>query len=71
MSITYKIVNVVDKLKLDHYFIEKNNITYFSPIRIQLNTDVVEKLVNSFIKVKGREYIPNQFEKDVLKELDF
>lgn len=71
MSVTYKIVNVIDKLKLNNYFIEKNNITYFSPIKIQLNTEIIEKVVNSLINVKGREYKPNKFEKDVLKELDF
>ena len=71
MSITIKIVEIVDKLKLNHYFVQKNNSTYFRPITIKLNTDLIEKAVDKVMKAKGKSYKPSQLEKDVLKELDF
>lgn len=71
MSITVKVVELVDKLGLNHFFIEKNNRLYFSPIKIRLNKDLLESSIDRFLKTKGRAYKPNDLEKDVLKELDF
>ena len=71
MSITIKIVEVIDKLKLNHYFVQRNNNTYFRPITIKLNTDLIEKAVDKAVNTNGKSYKPSQLEKDVLKELDF
>ena len=71
MSLTMKVVEVIDKLKLDHYFIEKENAMYFSPIKIKLNTDVLEDTIDKLVSSDGKAYRPNQFERDVLKDLDF
>lgn len=71
MSITMRIVEVVDKLRLNQYFVQKDNRTYFSPIHIKLNAEVIEKGIDSIIGAKGKPYKPNELEKQVLKELDF
>ena len=71
MSITIKVVEVIDKLRLNHYFVEKNNRTYFSPIKIRFNTVLIENLIERVINVDGKAYKPNQLERDILKELDF
>lgn len=71
MSITIKVVELIDKLKLNHYFVEKNNATYFRPITIKFNSDVIENVIDKVISVDGKAYKPNKMEQDVLKELDF
>lgn len=71
MSITLKIVNLIDRLKLQHYFIEKNNKTYFTPINISFSEDKLESILDKVIRTKGNAYKMNDLEKEVLKELDF
>lgn len=66
-----RVVQLIDKLRLNKYFIERNNKTYFSPIRIKFNSDSIEEGLDHLIKVKGRPYRPNKLEKEVIKELDF
>lgn len=71
MSITMKIVRLIDKLKLNQYFVQKDNRIYFSPIHIKFNADVIENGLDSLLKVDGKPYVADDFEKEVLKELDF
>lgn len=71
MSITLKIVDLLDKLKVQKFFIEKNNKTYFAPIRIKLNQSQIENIADKVFKVKGNAYKMNDFEKEILEELKF
>ena len=69
MTLTMRVVNLVDKLRLQKFFVEKDNKAHlkfveFSPARVE---DPLDKV----IRTKGQAYRPNQFEKDCLKELDF
>ena len=69
MTITMRIVSLVDKLKLQKFFVEKDNKAHFkfaefSPARL-------EETIDKLLRTKGNPYQPNQFEKDCLKELDF
>lgn len=66
---TMKIVNLVDKLKLQNFFVEKDNKAHFkfaefSPARL-------EELLDRVLRTKGKAYQPDEFEKQCLKELDF
>lgn len=71
MSITLKIVDLIDKLKVQHYFIEKNNNTYFRPIQIKFNASHVEEMIEKVVNVDGNTYKMNDLEKNILKDLDF
>jgi hypothetical protein len=71
MSITLKIVEIIDKLRVQNYFVEKNNKTYFTPINIQLSTEHIETIIDKVFKTNGNAYKMNEFEKEILKELDF
>lgn len=69
MTVTMRVVNLVDKLKLQKFFVEKDNKAHlkfaeFSPAKL-------EELLDKAFKTKGRPYTPNQLEQDILKELDF
>jgi len=71
MSITLKVVNLVDRLHLQNYFVEKEDRLLFAPIRISLNERFLEEKIDKLFKLKGKPYSSNQFEQDCLKELDF
>ena len=71
MSITLKIVDLMDKLKIQNYFVERDNRTYFTPVRIKFNSSSIESFIDKVINVDGRAYQMNELEEKVLKELDF
>lgn len=71
MSITLKLVNLLDKINVQNYFIEKDNKVYFSPMRININALKIEHVLDKTLKVQGNSYKMNQFEKDILEELNF
>lgn len=71
MSITMRIVNLIDRLKLNQYFIEREDKAYFSPIHIKINTRSIENFIDHLVKVDGRPYRPNEMEKEVIKELEY
>ena len=50
---------------------QKDNRIYFSPIHIKFNADVIENGLDSLLNVDGKPYVADDFEKEVLKELDF
>lgn len=70
-SITLKVVDLIDKTKIQSLFEEKNDQVYFAPIKLKLNTHLIEKIVDKVISVNGKQYEPDELEKEVLKELDF
>jgi hypothetical protein len=71
MSITLKIVDLLDKFKVQHYFIEKDNKAYFTPMMIKFNPSQLEFLIEKFVSVDGNAYKMNDLEEKVLRELDF
>ncbi len=71
MSITLKLVDLVDKLKIQQFFIEKEHKTYFQPFKFRINDVKIENSLDRFFKVKGNAYKMNEFEKNCLEELDF
>jgi hypothetical protein len=71
MSITLRIVDLIDKLKVQSFFVERNHKTYFTPINISFNQNQLEKVTDKLFNVDGNAYKMNDFEKKVLQELDF
>ena len=66
---TMRIINLVDKLQLQKFFVEKDNKAHFkfaefSPARL-------EELLDRLLRTQGKSYQPDDFEKQCLKELDF
>jgi hypothetical protein len=67
MSITLKLVELVDKLHLQSFFMEKENKVM---LNIKFDPSRFEDLINRVLPTKGHSYKPNQFELDVLDELE-
>ena len=67
MSLTIKLVSLIDKLHLQSFFIEKENRVM---INFSINPSKIEEFIDDHIKVDGKKYEPNQFELDVLAELE-
>lgn len=70
-SITLKVVSLIDKSKVQKLFIENESSLYFAPLRIRLNTNSIESLINKVVSIDGNTYRPNQFEKNIINDLDF
>jgi hypothetical protein len=58
-------------MKIQQLFIEKEDKLVFTPIQISLNSSKIEKAIDKVISFSGKPYKMNQFEKDILEELDF
>jgi two-component SAPR family response regulator len=71
MSITLKVVDLLDRLNVQSYFVEKENKLQFTPIKISFDFNKFEKRFEKLTNINGNSYRMNQFEKDVLRELDF
>lgn len=71
MSVTLKVVNLIDKLKVQNFFVEKDNKTYFSPIHIKINADILEKSIDKVFSPKGKAYKKNELVEQMLRDLDF
>lgn len=67
MSITLKVVRLLDKLNLQHFFMEKDNKVM---LNLTIKPDLIEDTIDDILKVNGKAYRPNQFEIDILKELE-
>lgn len=67
MSITLKVVSLIDKLHLQNFFMEKDNKVM---LNLTIRPDHIEEVIDDVLKVDGNAYCPNQFEIDVLKELE-
>lgn len=68
MSITLKVIELVDKLNLTHYFIEDNNKVHLS--FTEFDPQKVEAVINKVIPSKGKQYNPNEFELNCIRELE-
>lgn len=67
MSITLKVVSLIDKLRLQNFFMEKDNQVM---LNLSFNPSAMEDLIDDVFKVDGASYRPNQFEIDVINELE-
>lgn len=68
MSITLKMVELVDKLRLTQLFIEENNRVHLK--FTEFNPQKLEVLLDTFIKTRGKEYNPDEFELNCIRELE-
>tara|TARA_B100001971_G_C18268008_1_gene596124 strand:+ start:56902 stop:57114 length:213 start_codon:yes stop_codon:yes gene_type:complete len=68
MSITLKMVELVDKLRLTQLFIEENNRVHLK--FTEFNPQKLEVLLDAFIKTRGKEYNPDEFELNCIRELE-
>lgn len=71
MSITLKIVNFLDHLKVQKFFLEQNDKVLFTPIKIELNEQFIERKLRQILSGNGKAYEMNEFERACLEELDF
>ena len=67
MSITLKLVALVDKLHLQSFFMEKENKVM---LNLTFDPSRLEDIINGLLPTKGHSYKPSKFELDVLSELD-
>lgn len=67
MSVTLKVVSLIDKLHLQNFFMEKDNKVM---LNFSFNPSQLEDLIDDVLKVEGKSYRPNQFEIDVINELE-
>lgn len=68
MSVTLKVVELIDRLHLNNYFIEKDNRVHLKAL--EFNTVKLESLLDKVIKVRGVDYNPNEFELNCIRELE-
>ena len=68
MSVTLKVVELIDRLHLNNYFIEKDNRVYLKAL--EFNPAKLESILDKVIKVKGKDYNPNEFELNCIRELE-
>ena len=68
MSLTIKLVSLIDKLRLQSFFVQQDNKVM---LNLSINPEKIEEFIDDTFKVNGKKYQPNQLEVDVMKELDF
>ena len=71
MSITLKAVDFIDKLKLDTYFVKSDDKISFTPIKLNFNERTIESIIDRLVNSNGKSYSMNDFEKNIISELDF
>lgn len=71
MSLTLRVVEILDRLHVEKYFIEKDQEVFFRPLTIKINTDAIRKVFNKVCSIDGNAYKTNGFEEKILEELDF
>lgn len=67
MSFTLKMISLIDKLHLQHFFMEKDNKVM---LNLTFNPEHIEEMIDEYLKVNGKNYRPNQFEIDIIKDLE-
>ena len=67
MSITLKLVELVDRLHLQSFFMEKENKVM---LNLSFNPSRIEDVIDGLLKTKGKSYMPSRLEEDVLSELE-
>lgn len=68
MTLTAKIVNFLDKVKIEKLFIEDDKKVSLK--LISFNPQFIEKSLNKVLKTNGHFYHMSDFEKEVLRELE-
>lgn len=68
MSVTLRVVNLVDKLRLQSFFVEQNNVVNFTLAKFK--PDSVEKIIDKLLPTKGRKYKPSHLEIEAIRELE-
>ncbi len=67
MSVVFKVVEIVDRLHLQKFFMEKDNKVL---LNLSLDPSKVEEFIDQKLRLKGKNYRPNQFELDCIRELE-
>ena len=67
MSVTFKIIELIDRLHLQKFFMEKDNKIL---LNISIDPNRIEELIDRTLKPRGKNYKPNQFELDCINELE-
>lgn len=68
MTLTTKIIHLIDKLKIEKLFIEEDKKV--SVKFLSFNPKRLEKAIDQLLATNGRFYHMNEFEKEILKELE-
>lgn len=67
MSTTLKLVELVDKLRLQKFFMEKDNKVM---LNLSFDPKKIESILDQVFPTKGKAYEPNDFEKDCIRDLE-
>ncbi len=68
MSVTFKVVELIDRLHIQKFFMEKDNKVL---LNIKFDPAKIESFIDSKLKVHGKGYKPNDFEESCIRDLDF
>jgi len=67
MSITLKLVELVDKLRLQNFFMEKDNKVM---LNLSFDPNKIEDILDNVLPNRGQRYQPSDFEKDCIQDLE-
>jgi len=68
MSVTFKVVQLIDRLRIQKFFMEKDSKVL---LNFQFDPSKIENFIDNKLKVHGKKYKPNDFEESCLRDLDF
>ena len=71
MSLTLKLIYLIDKFKLGHYFAEEKKTGHIGIKVFEFDPAKLEKRIDQIIKTKGHAYAPNELEQKIMEELNF
>lgn len=69
MTLTARLVNFLDKTRIENLFLERNDKVTFA--LFSFNPNILEKTINRVFKTKGNFYHPNELEKEIIRELEY
>lgn len=67
MSITFKVVQLIDRLHLQSFFMEKDNKVL---LNLALDPSKIESYLDHKLRLKGKSYQPNEFELKCIQDLE-
>jgi hypothetical protein len=67
MSVTFKVVELIDRLHLQSFFMEKDNKVL---LNISLDPTKIERFLDHKLKLNGKHYTPNEFELSCIEDLE-
>lgn len=68
MSVTFKVVQLIDRLRIQNFFMEKDSKVL---LNFQFDPSKIEHFIDSKLKGHGKKYKPSDFEESCLRDLDF